>query len=69
MYILKPSVPISLEMVIFIKVLNILVIKPPNRSIIVDLKNLFIIINFMKKLKFYFYIFIYMLLCICVYKI
>ena len=30
MYILKPSVPISLEMVIFIKVLNILVIKPPN---------------------------------------
>mgnify|MGYP003299766691 CR=1 FL=1 len=47
---LNPFEPISLDMVILIKVLKHFVIKPPINKIKVDLKNLFIILKFMKKM-------------------
>ena len=56
-YIPSPLVPIILAIIIFIIIPNIFVRKAPIIKIIVDLINLFFIINFMKKL--YHYSFIY----------
>ena len=44
-----PSVPIVLVRTILIAIPSILVIRPPIINIIVDLTNLFFIINYMKK--------------------
>ncbi len=45
----KPSIPIFLVIIIFINIPKILVINPPARRIIVEVINLFFIVNIMKK--------------------
>ena len=45
----SPSIPIFLVIIIFINIPNILVINPPTRRIIVEVINLFFIVNIMKK--------------------
>ena len=45
----SPSIPIFLVIIIFMNIPNILVINPPNKSIIVEVINLFFIVNLMKK--------------------